>query len=701
MANPTEQVLFKEDHPRMLKIIHLRWLTPLTLLILTILGFGLLIPTLGFYQDDWTQIWFGRAFGTQVYVDFFADVRPFIAWIYIFTTSLLGDNPSAWQIFGLFARFLAALISYILVRVIWAENNRAAAYVAVAYLIYPGFRQQFLPVMYSQYFIQYVISVLSIIFMVLALRSKKRYGVYTIFALLAAIFGLFTSEYFFGIELIRPLIIVIVLFEGAHEISISFLKRILNYWLPYILITIIFLFWRIFIFQFPTYQPIQIQFSSSNLGNTLSNLFELISTAFVESIRVSLLVWVENWDSLIRMKALTLDTVFIFGVACLGSLLAFLYFSRAANLDLYIRDSLQMLIIGTVGVVGAGIPFWFVGLSVNTIFYGGSRLLISFMLPASLLFGAILTILPSRVLANLVAALIVGMGLVRHLEDSLVYRDIQRVQASFFQQLAWRAPDIEPGTLLLVNHFQSGELMGDNSLTSAINFIYEKESPNNLNYVIFYIPDRLASGDLPGVEPGLDFDRIFHTTYFEGSTDKVLVLYFDPPSCLRILDLELDTKLPKPPLMPITLYDAANISNLEQINVASGEEKILPTWLFKYIYPEDSWCFFYEKADLARQEKDWGEIISLAEIVRITASKAKSTWELIPFIEGFSRSGEWVQAEKLTLDAMNKPKQSRRLTASILCRAWTVLINDPESNDLYRKKAGSIRAELDCENYAW
>ena len=172
------------------------------LLILCTASFAPLIPWLGFYQDDWYQVWFGRAFGPAVFIDYYAIERPFIAAIYLLTTSLVGELPLNWQIFGLLCRWLAALSAWWTLRIIWPRQAQVVTWVALLFAIYPGFRQQYLSVIYSHYFIQAAVHIFSLGAMLLALRHPKRAWLWTMLALLAALFGVFTSEYFFGLELI-------------------------------------------------------------------------------------------------------------------------------------------------------------------------------------------------------------------------------------------------------------------------------------------------------------------------------------------------------------------------------------------------------------------------------------------------------------------------------------------------------------------
>jgi len=80
------------------------WFHPLVLLVVAILAFGLLIPWLGFYWDDWPKAWFLHLLGPTGFDEVYGADRPNLAWTYLITTSILGESPIAWQIFGLLTR---------------------------------------------------------------------------------------------------------------------------------------------------------------------------------------------------------------------------------------------------------------------------------------------------------------------------------------------------------------------------------------------------------------------------------------------------------------------------------------------------------------------------------------------------------------------------------------------------------------------
>ena len=676
---------------------------PLALLLVCILAFGLLIPWLGFYQDDWYQVWFGRAFGSGVFLEYYSDERPFIAGIYMLTMSIVGTSPFNWQAFGLLSRFLAVLGVYWLLRVVWPDRVRQAIWASILFAIYPAFRQQYASVIYSHYFLQMAVQLLSLGMMVLAIRQPRRFWLWTIFSLLAGTFSLFSSEYFFGLELLRPFFIWVALGEQS---STSWRKRgvkTLRLWVPYLIILVGFLVWRIFIFKFPTYQPIIFQDIQPNYLVLASGL---LKTILQDAFEVGLLTWGQTLRLFSDLGTRQPSAVAAMAIALVSALILAVYLvklqvspgSAEKTSEQDRKDALSWVLIGLISLLAAGWPFWFVGLPVDTLLVGGSRFTISFMFGASLLLVGLLDLLIRKIwLKNLCVAVLVGMAIGFHFRDANYYRQIHKTQAEFFQQLAWRAPGLKQGTLILTNTFQEPLLNGDNSLTAALNWIYDPAPPYTLDYMLFFLPSRIESGNLPGLEPGLPVLKELRNASFTGSTSQALAVYYSPPRCLRVLDPEIDQGLSKPVDMPREMKDAVGISNLAQIIPDTALPAYLPDELFKYLPPENTWCYFYEKAELARQEKKWQEIADLGDQAITESWELDSGWELLPFIEGYARSGQTERARQLTLEAQRKRSEGKRQTDEILCSTWIRINQDAASEDALASFAKNVIRELGCK----
>jgi hypothetical protein len=373
---------------------------------------------------------------------------------------------------------------------------------------------------------------------------------------------------------------------------------------------------------------------------------------------------------------------------------------------------MQAAFTGLVGVVASGWPFWFVGLPVDLEINSGSRFGISFMLPAALIAAGLVQWAglgihaawrrawagsPSgppwaaRLWTAAAVAILTGLAIGQSFKDANFFRQVHRSQASFFQQLAWRAPGLKPGTTILTNNYEEHLLSGDNSLTAALNWIYDPEPPYALDYMLFYIPARLVSGNLPGLEPGLPFVKNFRTTQFHGSTSETLVVYDPYPHCLRVLDPARDSEFPRPVDMVKEMKDAIRISNLEQVVAEADPPASLPESLFKYRPAENSWCYYYQKAELARQEGDWEKIVQLAKEAFREERKLDSTYELLPFIEGYIRAGKIEPAHQLTLQARRENPEGRWMTTEILCATWRRIENEAGID------ATSVKEEIGCK----
>jgi hypothetical protein len=584
---------------------------PIVLLLVCLAGFGLLIPWLGFYQDDWYQIWFERAFGSGVFVNFFAIERPFIAFITMLTTPLVGSAPLNWQIFGLF-----------------------------------------------------------------------------------------TSEYFFGLELTRPLFLWIALREQVELPLKIRLKKTLMRWSPYLALILAFLVWRVVVFQFPTYTPVFIGEAGLGVAQALSLLLETVSSA----LEVGLLVWLEPLVTFVETGLRNPWTLAALGLAVPATLAIAVYLTRQSAPDGNQHTNpalpgghaaIQFVSIGLFGLLVSGLPFWLVGLPVNTRLESGSRFTISFMLSAGLLLAGLVDLI-FRKHTHMAAAIavIAGLALGQHFIDANTYRVVHRSQGEFFQQLVWRAPALEPGTLVLTNVFDE-PLSGDNSMTAALNWIYDVESPYSLDYMLFYLPNRLKIGSLPGLVPGVPVIKPFRTAEFHGLTSQALVVYYAQPNCLRVLDLSSDLVPLKKADIPPELIGAVPLSNLAQIQTGAPAVE-LPPKLFRSTPEEESWCYFYEKADLARQLGDWQEIVDLGEQAFNLKPRLERTWEMLPFIEGYARAGQKAHARELTLQALQAGQGNSPAASKLLCAVWEQIQEDLETPPALKSFAGEVRAEIDC-----
>ncbi len=188
----------------------------ITLLIATLLVYGFFIPFLGFYWDDLMLQWISQTMGTSGLASYFSTNRPVWGLFYQLSTSLLGDDPWQWQLFAIFWRWLASYGLYCLGKQLWREKTPALL-AALIFLTYPGFAQQYIATVYGHFFLVLSAFFFSLTFSLMAVTSKdrKRSWLLTIAALLLSAVNLFSLEYFFMLELLRPLLMWVVQWKDA------------------------------------------------------------------------------------------------------------------------------------------------------------------------------------------------------------------------------------------------------------------------------------------------------------------------------------------------------------------------------------------------------------------------------------------------------------------------------------------------------
>ena len=231
---------------------------PAALFILCMISYGLLIPWLGFYWDDWPYSWFAHILGPLGFVKAFANDRPFLSLIYMITTPLFGDTPLAWQLFGILTRFLTAYALWWTLRKIWPQYLRQIAAVVFLFVVFPGFGQQWISVIYSQVFIILTAFIFSLGLTILAYQKPRWYWPLTLVAIICSVFSLFSTEYFFGIELLRPMLLWIVV--GQKEVGLR--KRAIrsaSQWIPYFLVWAGYAAYHVWLMQSSSYKGYQLQ----------------------------------------------------------------------------------------------------------------------------------------------------------------------------------------------------------------------------------------------------------------------------------------------------------------------------------------------------------------------------------------------------------------------------------------------------------
>jgi hypothetical protein len=271
----------------------------------------------------------------------------------------------------------------------------------------------------------------------------------------------------------------------------------------------------------------------------------------------------------------------------------------------------------------------------------------------------------------------------------LGYRQDWVTMKSFFWELSWRAPGIRPGTVLLTNELPF-QYYSDNSLSAPLNWMYAPEQDSQqMPYIIYDIEARLGKG-LPGLDSGIPINEPYRATSFDGTTSQALVLFYDPPRCLRVVDPRTDLSLP---YKPEHISEALPLSRTDLIVVNANPPTRPPAEIFG-LEPR-GWCYYFEKAELARQVGDWEQVAKLGDQglpLKKKFTKETAT-ELLTFIEGYARSGQWDKALQLSSTFHEATDKSR----SILCQTWQRILEQAALSEERQTTVAQLEEMLKCD----
>ena len=637
---------------------------PWAFVLITILAYGLLAPWLGFYWDDWVFVWLLEHGGAAELARSFLPYDPLVSPFFLLSSSIFGTHPFAWQIFGLAVRALVGLTALWTFNQIWPRYSRKALWAGLLFLVYPGYGQQWVAFTHAnQEWISFGFFVLSLGLTARSIRDPGRK--WTVYALLAQFVGLATTEYFLGMEFLRPVMIWFMLDEPVPgwRFTAALKIWILRGYVPVWLLTGIG----------------QYLFHNSELygGHGISGGFAqngLISFALnflrdvIPTLRVAAFeAWTRTFD-LITSPLSSITgwlTLAVISVSLIGMVI-YLRGLQVGDQGNWGRDSwsIQAIVLGLVGIVGGRIPSYMAGMPLEMRF-DWDRLMISVLFGASLLTAGLIDFLfkdgrRKEIFISLIIALAIGM----QFQQSNSFRRDWENQKSFFWQLAWRAPALKAGTVLVTDELPL-QYEADLQLSAPLNLVYQPDA-SKLSYMLLYTKNRLGGTLLPSLSPGQPMAYRYRTVEFDGNTSNMIILQQPGDGCLLLMDPNYISEETYPGL-PENLTKSIDLSNINQVE-RNGDNMAVPS---PYFGPEPArdWCYYFEKAELARQYGDWEEVLMNYESASSAGFTARQPVENLVFIEALARLGNTDKAARLTEKVISQDRKLCKALADTWQRA--------------------------------
>ena len=646
--------------------------------LLLLVGFSVYLyplTQLGYYWDDWEVVYLTHLASWNDLMGYFWFDRP-LAWPYILYSQILGTNPFNWHLLTFSLRFGGILFLYYAFLYLWPSRKYELRWVGLLLIIYPGFLQQSISTAYSRHLTSFFLFPLSLYLTARAVRATSHNWLYWICAFFVNALQIFNIEYYVGLELIRPIFIWFLLEEERWKK----LRKTLLLWAPFVTVFISFLLWRIV--YYPTTLSTQKWTQSILQLNQAKkhNLFDPPALAQKISADVLHLVFGTWFDKLSDPNIFNISAVITFVALFLGLALAGISIwalsERENSNDQFTR---QALLLGAAGLFFGALPVWAIGKTSATGGLWDDRFSQGAMFGAVLLTVAIIFIVVRIRWQPVILSIMLISATVTQVVVVNKYRLDWQYQKDLYWQMYWRAPTLLPNTAIYSKYIPSMWLP-DYDASFAFSALYASQPTGTEIPFWFFTAESMTGMKIRAKKP---INVSFRNLQFTGNgSNAISILYQQSRGCLRVID-------------PIYKDDPIffqyqpfffSLSNLKRIRPETSQP---PNPAIFGEEPTRDWCYFFQKADLARQLRQWDSVIDLYTQAKSLGFSARAGGEYIPFIEAFARKDDFKTALNLTTQAQ---KQTPNLE-TLLCTDWQKLQTDlavPET------VLGQVRTALGC-----
>jgi hypothetical protein len=145
------------------------------------------------------------------------------------------------------------------------------------------------------------------------------------------------------------------------------------------------------------------------------------------------------------------------------------------------------------------------------------------------------------------------------------------------------------------------------------------------------------------------------------------------------------------PQIPDLTRQALPVSNLSRIEPEPVSGEYPPSELFG-AEPEHTWCYYYQKAELAVQFRDWERAAALGDDAQARGYAPTNPFEWLPLIQGYTMSRRWEAA----LDRSRTAFGADEAIAPSLCRLWdeAEVASNPEQG--WKEPIQQLKNQLQC-----
>jgi len=636
-----------------------RWFEILLLAMIAGLTYLPRIGEMGYYRDDWYFLYDALVSGARALIEIPLHTRPIRGPLYALYFSWFGFNPLPYHIVMYLTRLLGGIGALWLFNLIWEKKRSANFFMATLFVLFPGFLWWVAGFEFQPYVLSVGLQAFSIAFTLKAVSADsmpRRLG-WTVAALLSGWAYLALVEYAIGMEALRLIVVYLYLRRQMPQSSwMAVAAPLVKKYAPHLLIPGVFLFWYQFLFDnWRKAQDAGTQLSAL-LSSPTTMLWHLIELAR-SWLNVALFAWiVPYYQNFYNNRLRDILASLAFATLILGLVAFANRYLDGGEEDFNGKHAAwrrELLWVGFFGTLGGVLP---VVLANRVVTF---ERISQYTLPASLagvvfLSGLLYSVFPQTLRSALLAGLI-GLAVLSHHGLAAQAVTEEQIIAGFWRQVVWRAPAIRSGTTLVAYYPGVNYADGNDVVWGPANFIYYPNWQGRMPVDIPLPASRLEPDSLLQIINGNkafeQTDLVIKFIHAETNYKNQLILTQpSPAACVHVLDPRWpDLSVNDPPFV----HAAYRHSKVENI-VTDADFPAVPFYGFGSELRR-GWCYYYQKADLARQQGNWEEVARLGDEAQKSNLTPNDLVEWMPFLQAYAFLGNQNQVKGISTRINEEP----------------------------------------------
>ena len=614
----------------------------------------------GYYNDDWYLMYSASAYGPNTFIDIFSVDRPGRALVMLPAYILFGGNPLYYSLSAYFFRVIGALALLWLLTMMWPGKRTMTTLISLLFLIYPGFLSQPNAIDYQSHIIGLAAALFSIALTLktISIQSQGSKVVLHILSILLGWLYLSQMEWYIGFEFFRWACVFLI----SSRLGGTLLQKggkAIQWAYPSLAIPILFLVWRLFFFQsergatdtdiqfeLVKLYPLQTMFHWS--VQIVQDLFDVIVSAWVIPLS-QLTTYIQWWGGVLAILTTGL-ILFIFHKLEL----------ECVNEDAsQLGSAYEALFLGLFAAIAGLIPIVMVNREVTFPTYSRYSLVSS--VGASIFLVALLMSLNGRILRGAIAAGLIFIAMLTHHANSVKYVQENVMVQKFWWQVSWRVPQFQPRTTLIGN-YPSGAIEEDYFIWGPANLIYypEKENFENIQPALFASVLNKGTAMKVLTRERQQYDIRKNIVTYPNYRNILILTQPSQNSCVHVIN-GLQPEFSQRELDSIRVI--GSYSEIEHILV--DESPHTPPRMVFGPEPSNGWCYYYEKADLARQRGDWDEILKLGHEALEKGFAPEDNIEWMPFLQAYAQAGNIEHLTNLAPSITSDPYVAQQVCQTV------------------------------------